>query len=125
MPKRSAGDPFPVALVDDPMLRALIPASGPLLDHVPQVDNIHIFNGLHRDPFLLPRMPHFEAIFPRLLEQARNATEVGVGPGSELTGIIGVVRRVPYQFHEDARVSGETVQNGRWMAQALDQNLPE
>ena len=58
MPERGARKPLAVALVDDPVLGALVSPSRPRLDHIPAVNNVDILESGDSEPVLRLLVPY-------------------------------------------------------------------
>ena len=125
MPKRSTRQPLALRFINDPVPRTLIRALGPPLNHVPAVDDVHIFQRWNMNPLLPILVPHFQTMLARLLEQDCDATEVGMGPDAELTREVGVLRRVTDHLHGNDRSLGEVVHQGWRLTETLEQDRPD
>lgn len=125
MPERGARKPLAIALVDDPVLRALIPPPRPRLDHIPAINNIHVLESGHSEPVLLPLIPDLQAFLAGLLQQDGDAAEVGVRPDAELARFGCVARWVADHLHGHHGFLGECFQYGGGVAEAFEEDLPD
>lgn len=125
MPERRRRQTLLVRLVDHPMLGALVHAPGPLLDHVPAIDDHDVLDRRHRRPCLLALVPHLEPLLVRLLQQDGDAPEIGVGAHPELAGQSRAGGRVADHFHLDDGPLGEALEEGGRVPEALEEDLPD
>jgi hypothetical protein len=86
MPEFGTRKPLRITLIDNPVLRALILTSRPVLNHVSAIDYVYIFNSRNRQPCLNPLLPHLETFLARLLKQDCDAAKIVVRPDAKLTG---------------------------------------
>lgn len=63
------------------MQRALVPASGPRGQNIPDVDHVRVLLGRNGDPFVERWVQDFEPLFAGVLEEERDGAKVGVRAG--------------------------------------------
>lgn len=125
MPEGGTRHPLAIRLIDDPVLRALVRAARPALNHVPAINHVHILERGDLDPVLMALVPDLQAVFAWLLEQDGDAAKVGMGPDPELACADLTMRRVADHLHWHDWPLGELIHQRWWSAQTLQQDRPQ